>query len=159
MTTEQTHAQSNAEMRDKLTQQLRDRGLRLTPQREKILEVFFNLPEGDHLSAEELHQRLKSHQLDISLATSYRTLKLLVSVGALRELDFSEDHKHYELSRNPEAPHHHIICSGCGKTEEFESPEVLQLAVNLLREKRYKLTDVQLKLYGLCQDCCDDETD
>ena len=139
--------------REQLSLHLKERGFRLTPQREKILDIFYNLPEGEHLSAEELHNQLKTQHGDISLATSYRTLKLLASVGVLRELDFAEDHKHYELTRDPESPHHHIICVSCGRTEEFEAPEALRLAVNIAELTRFRLTDVQLKVFGFCLEC------
>lgn len=133
-----------------LTELLRKRGLRLTPQRAKIIEIFYNLPEGEHLSAEELQNLLKQESSDISLATSYRTLKLLASMGVLRELDFAEDHKHYELARNPHAPHHHIICLDCGATEEFESEEVMRFAEKLANDRQITIVDVQLQVYGYC---------
>jgi Fur family transcriptional regulator, ferric uptake regulator len=139
--------------REQLSLHLKERGFRLTPQREKILDIFYNLPEGEHLSAEDLHNQLKHQPGDISLATSYRTLKLLASVGVLRELDFAEDHKHYELTRDPDSPHHHIICVSCGRTEEFEAPEALKMAVAIAETSHFKLTDVQLKVFGFCQFC------
>jgi len=137
-------------IKDSVIRALRNKGFRLTPQREKILEVFQNLPEGEHLSADELFQIIQKEASDISLATLYRTLKLLVSMGALRELDFSEDHKHYEIIRNPESPHHHIICMDCGKTAEFESPEIIALAEKIALEKNIELVDVQLKIFANC---------
>lgn len=130
----------------------------MTPQREKILDVFHHLPEGRHLSAEDLYQILRNENTDISLATSYRTLKLLVSMGVLRELDFAEDHKHYELYRNPEEPHHHIICVECGETEEFECADIMPLATAITRQKKYTLHDVQLKVFGLCEACLAQKT-
>jgi Fur family transcriptional regulator, ferric uptake regulator len=139
--------------RETLSQELRLKGFRLTPQRETILDIFYNLPDGQHLSAEDLQRLLQQKGADISLATSYRTLKLLASVGVLRELDFAEDHKHYELSGNPDSPHHHLICVSCGYTEEFEAQTVAALAVSLTTAKGFSLTDVQLKVFGLCQDC------
>jgi Fur family ferric uptake transcriptional regulator len=145
------------ELRSRLTSELRAKGFRMTPQREKILDIFHQLPEGEHLSAEDLYHLLQRENTDISLATSYRTLKLLVSMGVLRELDFAEDHKHYELSRNPDEPHHHIICVECGKTEEFESSEVMQLAVAISQQKQFKLIDVQLKLFALCSQCAQEK--
>jgi len=139
--------QSRAELSDVL----RRKGFRLTPQREKILDIFYELPAGEHLSAEELQQSLMSESSDISLATSYRTLKLLASLGVLRELDFAEDHKHYELARNPHSPHHHIICLDCGKTEEFESDEIIRLATELALERSFRIVDVQLKVFAFCE--------
>lgn len=137
--------------RTELSEVLRKKGFRLTPQREKIIDIFYNLPEGEHLSAEELQASLKKESSDISLATSYRTLKLLASIGVLRELDFAEDHKHYELARNPEAPHHHIICLECYSTEEFESPEITRWAEAIAEERGFQIVDVQLKIFALCE--------
>jgi Fur family ferric uptake transcriptional regulator len=136
--------------RTELSELLRNKGFRLTPQREKILDIFYELPAGEHLSAEELQMALENESSDISLATSYRTLKLLASLGVLRELDFAEDHKHYELARNPKSPHHHIICLDCGKTEEFESEEIIRLSEELAKERGFQIVDVQLKLFAFC---------
>jgi Fur family transcriptional regulator, ferric uptake regulator len=136
--------------RKELSDILRNKGFRLTPQREKILDIFFDLPEGEHLSAEDLQKALHGESPEISLATSYRTLKLLASLGVLRELDFAEDHKHYELARNPESPHHHMICMECGRTEEFESEEIIRLSQALSKELGFRIVDVQLKLFAIC---------
>ncbi|MEB3287325.1 MAG: transcriptional repressor [Vampirovibrionales bacterium] len=150
-----SNVQDNSEealvTREALSDSLRQRGLRLTPQREKILDLFYSLPEGEHLSAEELQQLLYKDHSDISLATSYRTLKLLASMGVLRELDFAEDHKHYELARNPLSPHHHIICVDCGMTEEFENDEIARLCQEIAKERGIDLVDVQLKLFAHCK--------
>ena len=137
--------------RAELSEILRKKGFRLTPQREKILDIFYELPEGEQLSAEELQKLLIQANSDISLATSYRTLKLLASLGVLRELDFAEDHKHYELARNPKSPHHHIICLDCGNTDEFESDEIMQFAENLAKERGFDIVDVQLKVFAMCK--------
>jgi Fur family ferric uptake transcriptional regulator len=136
--------------REELSGILRNKGFRLTPQREKILDIFFDLPEGEHLSAEDLQKHLHGDTPEISLATSYRTLKLLASLGVLRELDFAEDHKHYELARNPQSPHHHMICLECGRTEEFESEEIIRLSQALSKELGFRIVDVQLKLFAVC---------
>ncbi len=140
--------------REELSSLLRERGFRITPQREKILDIFFTLPEGEHLSAENLQNILRHESSDISLATSYRTLKLLASLGVLRELDFAEDHKHYELVRAESGvQHQHIICVECGNTEEFTSIEVFEAAVEIAAKAKFELIDTQLKLFGRCQRC------
>lgn len=142
------------QLREELSSVLRSKGFRMTPQREKILEIFYSLPEGEHLSAEDLQNRLRKESSDISLATSYRTLKLLASLGVLRELDFAEDHKHYELARSDAGiEHQHIICVECGNTEEFTSVEVFDAAVEIAQKANFELIDAQLKLFGRCQIC------
>ena len=66
---------------------LNDRGQRLTPQRQRVLDLFERIGEGSHLSAEEVHLRLVRSQERVSLATVYRTLRLLSSMGLLQELE------------------------------------------------------------------------
>lgn len=146
------------DFRERLIGELRGRGFRMTAQREQVLDAFLALPVGEHLSVEELHRSLRTQASDVSLATTYRTLRLFVTMGVLRELDFSEDHKHYELIRNPEKPHHHIICIDCGKTAEFESPEVIALAERIAREKHLALVDVQLKIFAHCLETSHDQS-
>ena len=81
-----------------LKAELNEKGWRLTPQRETILQVFQNLPKGNHLSAEDLYNLLQGEGEMISLSTIYRTLKLMARMGILRELELAEGHKHYEVN-------------------------------------------------------------
>lgn len=131
---------------------LRKRGYRVTPQRERILRVFQDLPAGTHLSAEDLHQKLAAEEPKISLATAYRTLKLLASLGFLREVDFSEGHKHYELHR-AETPHQHLICVECGTTVEFSGHEVDAAAQAMARQCGFIPLDIEIKIVGVCPAC------
>lgn len=137
---------------DQPQRDLQQWGYRLTPQRERILKVFQELPEGTHLSAEELYQRLSSQEPRISLATAYRTLKLLASLGFLREVDFAEGHKHYEYHREG-TPHQHITCVVCGKTREFASTALEQDALEVARPLGFELLDVTVHVSGVCADC------
>ena len=137
-------------------QNLRSKGLRVTPQREKILQIFMDLKEGTHLSAEDLFKLLSNKNENISLATTYRTLKMLSQFGYLRELDFAEGHKHYELNQDKK-PHHHIICLNCNKTIEFEDELVNQVGYRIAQEKGLDLVDIQFKIYAVCPNEHDDE--
>ena len=94
---------------EELIKDLRKKGFRITPQRELIMRIFQEM-EDKHLSAEDVFELLKKKGEQISLATTYRTLRMLVKMGILRELDFAETHKHYELADPNASPHHHIIC-------------------------------------------------
>ena len=73
-------------------------GKRLTPQRLKVLNLFENIGSGKHLSAEEVHEKLVKSSSKVSLATIYRTLRLLVEMGLLHELELSEGGHRYEES-------------------------------------------------------------
>lgn len=136
-----------------LKAELNERGWRLTPQREKILEIFQNLPKGNHLSAEEVHQTLVSSGEHISLSTVYRTLKLLARMGVFRELELAEDHKHYELNQPYPHYHHHLICVRCNKTIEFKSDSVLKVGAKTAQKQGYHLLDCQLTIHAVCPTC------
>ena len=131
---------------------LRRKGHRITAQRETILQIYRDLPHGNHLSAEELHGELAKRGSNVSLATAYRTLKLLSSLGLLRELDFAEGHKHYELKQDT-VPHQHIICVGCNTTVEFEDHFLEEAGQKIGARHNFEVIDAQFKIFGLCPHC------
>jgi Fur family ferric uptake transcriptional regulator len=137
---------------DPFIQNLKKRGHRITAQREIILQIFRNEPHGNHLSAEELHDKLLRRGTNVSLATTYRTLKLLSSLGLLRELDFAEGHKHYELKQD-ELPHQHIICIGCNTTLEFEDHFLEEAGQKIGAKHSFEVIDAQFKIFGFCPNC------
>ena len=75
--------------------------------------LFENIGSGKHLSAEEVHEKLVKSSSKVSLATIYRTLRLLVQMGPLHELELSEGGHRYELLSNDTPDHHHLICIRC----------------------------------------------
>jgi Fur family transcriptional regulator, ferric uptake regulator len=136
-----------------LKAELNDKGWRLTPQRETILQIFQNLPEGKHLSAEELHDTLAEQGNPISLSTIYRTVKLMARMGILRELELAEGHKHYELNQPYPHHHHHLICVRCNKTIEFRSDTVLKVGTKTAQKEGFHLLDCQLSIHAVCPQC------
>jgi Fur family ferric uptake transcriptional regulator len=136
-----------------LKAELNERGWRLTPQRETILEIFQNLPKGNHLSAEDLYNLLHSQGESISLSTIYRTLKLMARMGILRELELAEGHKHYELNQPSPHHHHHLICVRCNKTIEFKNDSILKTGARTAKKEGYHLLDCQLIIHAICPTC------
>lgn len=136
-----------------LKAELNERGWRLTPQRETILHVFQNLPEGQHLSAEDLYYLLQEQDQQISLSTIYRTLKLMARMGILRELELAEGHKHYELNQPYPHHHHHLICVRCNKTIEFKNDSILKTGMKAATREGYHLLDCQLTIHAVCPSC------
>mgnify|MGYP001795460966 FL=1 len=136
-----------------LKAELNERGWRLTPQREVILHIFQELPQGEHLSAEDLYQRLQVDNEGISLSTIYRTLKLMARMGILRELELGEGHKHYELNQPYPHHHHHLICVRCNTTTEFKNDSILKIGLKTSQKDGYHLLDCQLTIHGVCPKC------
>ena len=128
-------------------------GKRLTPQRLKVLNLFENIGSGNHLSAEEIHGKLAKSSSKVSLATIYRTLKLLVQMGLLHELELSEGGHRYELLSNDTADHHHLICIRCGRTEEFENDKVLEAGKVAAKNNGFKLIESTLNVRAICPNC------
>lgn len=135
---------------DSLKAELNARGWRLTPQREKILHVFQNLPRGNHLSAEELYEVLQKRDESISLSTIYRSVKLMSRMGILRELELAEGHKHYELNHPHPHHHHHMVCVQCNKTTEFKNDSILKHSLKQCEKEGFQLIDCQLTVMTIC---------
>ena len=128
-------------------------GKRLTAQRLKVLNLFENIGAGNHLSAEEVHEKLVQSRSIVSLATIYRTLKLLVKMGLLHELELNEGGHRYELLSNETADHHHLICIRCGRTEEFENDQVLEAGEVAAKINGFKLIESSLNVRAICPNC------
>jgi len=135
-----------------LRTELNERGWRLTPQREIILDIFQNLPNGNHLSAEDLCEVLRLKGENISLSTIYRTLKMMSRMGVLRELELAEGHKHYEINQ-PSHHHHHLICVKCNKAIEFKNESILKIGSKMTLKEGYQLLDCQLTIHAICPSC------
>ena len=135
---------------ESLKAELNAKGWRMTPQREKILHVFQNLPKGDHLSAEELHELFEARKEGISLSTIYRSVKLMTRMGILRELELAEGHKHYELNQPYPHHHHHIVCIQCNNTIEFKDDSILKHSLKQCQKEGFQLIDCQLTVMTIC---------
>lgn len=138
---------------ESLRAELHERGWRLTPQREMILQTFQNLPKGEHLSAEELCNLLAVNGEQISLATAYRNLKLMARLGIVRELELAEGHKSYEINQPSPHHHHHLVCVQCNKTIEFKSDSILKTGIKTAQKEGYHLLDCQLTIHAICPSC------
>lgn len=136
-----------------LRSSLHDRGQRLTPQRERMLELFERLGEGRHLSAEEAHQRLRGRGEQVSLATVYRTLRLLSGMGLLKELELAEGGRRFELAGEDHRHHHHLVCVRCGRIEEFENAAVQAAAAAAAAGHGFRLLEGVLNVRALCPAC------
>ncbi len=133
-----------------LHQHLKLVGLKQTAQRDTILRVF--LAAREHLSIEQLHRRVRQKDAAIGFTTVYRTLKLLVEWGLASEVNFPDGVARYEHRHN-RRHHHHMICTGCGASVEFFSPEVDRLEQRIGRKYRYHPTHHTFQIYGLCPNC------
>lgn len=138
----------------KLREILKLKGYKYTKQREIILNVILENQEC-HLSPEDVYQKLREKHPEIGLATVYRNLQLLESLGLLYKIDFNDGCQRYELKLNEESEHHHhhLICRICGKVEEFKNDSLEDLEKAIEREKGFQIEDHIVKFFGLCSSC------
>src|SRR6187200_3641717 len=111
--------------KDKFMKFLAQKNLRITTQRQLIIDTVFSTEE--HFTAEQLLEWSRAKDKSVSRATVYRTLPLLTESGLVREMDFGKDYKFYDPNYADHPNHSHIICQDCDKIVEFESKKIEQL--------------------------------
>jgi Fur family ferric uptake transcriptional regulator len=125
-------------------------GLKRTAQRDTILRTF--LDTRDHLSNDDLYRLVKKKDSGIGFTTVYRTLKLLSECGLASEVDFHDGiarFEHQYQRRN----HHHMVCTACGSSVEFFSPEIERIEQEIGRKNKYLPTRHTFQIYGVCEKC------
>lgn len=140
----------NVKAKRKFTDFLTRRNLRITAQRQAIIDTVFNTQQ--HFTAEQLLEW--SHQRDqsVSRATVYRTLPLLTESGLVREIDFGKDHKFYDPNYADHPNHNHIICHDCDKIVEFESEKIARLENEISQQLGFSVKAQRLQITGSCQE-------
>jgi Fur family ferric uptake transcriptional regulator len=126
-------------------------GLKSTRQRETIVQEF--LTHQGHLRAEELHARVRKVDERISLATVYRTLKLLEESGLAESHRFGADTTIFEPKREQNEHHDHLICLKCGLIVEFVDDQIEKLQINVAKKHGFSIDWHRLELYGYCRNC------
>lgn len=129
---------------------LLSRKLQLTDERRKILAAIFN--KNTHFDAEELHKELNEQKYNISRATVYRTLDLLMKCELVRKNSLGSNHANYEAAYENEH-HDHLICLNCKKVIEFYRLALEQLQEEVCNEQQFKPLHHSLQIFGLCSDC------
>ncbi|MBQ26889.1 MAG: transcriptional repressor [Nitrospiraceae bacterium] len=131
-----------------LREHLADHELRVTSQREMILETFLKM---EHVTAEQLYHALAKHKPHIGLATIYRTLNLLCECGLAQQRNFGTQTHYDNISRK--GHHDHMICTKCGTIIEFENCDIEELQEEVARQHDFHITTHKLELYGQCSTC------
>jgi Fur family transcriptional regulator, ferric uptake regulator len=133
-----------------LANHLARHGLRMTRQRETVLDEF--LRNEGHQSAEELTAAVKKKDKTIGQATVYRVLKVLAESGIAREVRLGDGVARYE--HNVDHEHHdHLTCESCGKTIEIFDAQIEERQRKLAKDHKFVITRHVMNIFGICEEC------
>lgn len=130
--------------RPDLIEELKSRGVRLTPQRAIILQAIQNL-QG-HMTAEDIFNKIQAITPYISLATVYRTLDLLKELGLIIESHMGTGTAYYALRSH--GPHHHAVCRATKQTIELPSDFFEPIVDRLRTEYDFVVDDNHIVIFG-----------
>jgi Fur family transcriptional regulator, ferric uptake regulator len=129
---------------------LRRQGHRLTPQRLQALQVIKSCCR--HMTAEEIHAAIVPVPPYIDIATVYRALQWLQSVGFVAPISTGEGKLYYEY-RRPGEYHHHLVCRYCGHHIQIPDSLMMSLKADLRQYYGFTLDADHLALSGRCASC------
>jgi len=121
---------------------------RLTAQRQAILDLIN--ASNRHWDADEVARALAGDGASIGIATVYRGLAALESLGLVASIQLA-DKKRYE--RADKAHHDHMVCTRCGRIDEFSHETIESLQRAAAEDRKFKLTGHQLVMFGFCYEC------
>lgn len=127
---------------------LKARGIRLTPQRQIILQFLKETDE--HPTAEQVYQKIGEQFPGISLATVYNTLNMLKDLGVIRELSYGDLSSRYDGN---DAHHAHLVCQTCNHVTDIPCPPQEKMLTEDIRNSGFQLDTYRLEFYGTCPGC------
>lgn len=133
---------------EKYKKLLNKNGIRVTSQRLELIKIFDKNKKP--LTALEIHQLLVDNEINIRLSTIYRNLKSFIENDLLRQLNFYDDEKYYELKS--EKHHQHLICIKCGEILAIDCP-LGEYEKELEEKTNYKIKKHDMEMYGICPEC------
>ena len=142
------HIDQNKEYYQDVLKHLREKGVRITETRKAVID--FIIQSHDHPSADMIYQALLPAFPNMSLATVYNNLKVLIDEGFVSELKVrNETTTYYDFMGHQ---HLNVICEKCGRIADMDLdlPDVQQEAAD---QTGYQITKSQMVVYGICPDC------
>ena len=126
----------------------KEKSLKVTPQRYAIYK-YLNSTQS-HPSAESIYEELKVNYPTMSLATVYKTLRTLIEIGLVQEINVGEDNFRYDANVDT---HPHLICKSCSRVDDIENQNFAHINMEVQKLTTYKIEDCKLYFYGICPEC------
>ena len=134
---------------DTLKRILHKENLRYTQQRQEVWDDICSTNE--HRDAEDIYNSLRKRQTNVSRATVYRTIDLLVKNNLVRRLDLGDGRSRFE-NKMGIAHHDHIVCLNCRKIVEFMNEDIEEIQEQVAKEMGFEIVRHVHQLFGNCLD-------
>lgn len=128
---------------------LAERGLRLTRQRELVVEAMVDVKGS--FTAQDLHDTLRASHSGVGLTTVYRTLEILSEAGAVERVHGLNHCEAFVVAGRQHS--HTIVCSSCGNASELLDCGCDELVEAAARETGFRIDDHVIQLSGICGNC------
>ena len=132
---------------EELSRLFRERGLKVTPQRQRIFGVLCD--NESHPTAEAVHAEVAREMPTVSLRTVYRTLTELAAMGELGKLDLGGGSTRFDPSLEP---HHHLVCESCGSVADLHA-DFTEVSVPAEEAEGFRTTRTEIVFHGVCEPC------
>ena len=127
---------------------LSEKRIRMTPQRQMILEVMKRA--HNHPTASDVYESVRSVSPRISLGTVYRNLELLSQCGLIRKIEGMGTQKRFDWKLEQ---HHHVQCVQCGRIDDVSVELGSHVEDVFQKSTKYRLTGYKIDLEGICPQC------
>ncbi|HOD67462.1 MAG TPA: transcriptional repressor [candidate division Zixibacteria bacterium] len=128
---------------------LRTKGFKMTPQRELVFRAFFEL--GDHVTVDELFEKVRRQDRSIGYSTVWRNLKLICRVGLAEEVNVGDGVTRYD--RVTHVPHGHLYCQECRRLTEFPVEEIVAVLAGVAEQNDFRADSFKIEIHGYCEEC------
>lgn len=128
---------------------LKTKGFKMTPQRELIFRAFFEL--GEHVSVDELYDRVRQKDHSIGYSTVWRNLKLICQVGLAQEVNVGDGITRYD--RATRTPHGHFYCHDCKQFQEFNVDQIVGIVAQTATDNDFTPEEFKIEVHGCCAEC------
>jgi Fur family peroxide stress response transcriptional regulator len=122
--------------------------LKYSRQREALLDILKNTKQ--HTSAEWLYQEMKKDFPNVSLATVYRNLNLLLGTKQIIRIDIGSGTEHYDADCKE---HYHFVCRRCASITDVYLPPFTELNKKAEELNGGVIDSHSLIFYGICKNC------
>jgi Fur family transcriptional regulator, ferric uptake regulator len=134
---------------ERILARLKDDGGRITTPRVEIVKIL--LASDEHLSADDIAERVQAAHPSVATSTVYRTLETLEQLGVIDHVHVAHGRAHYHLAERD--PHQHLACTVCGAIIEAPAALLDDVAARVRRELGFELEAHHSALIGRCREC------